>query len=295
MPEIEHVGIDVADGWTDFELIASGDSEKLERWGDVRLARPDPQALWPKADPARWRQADARYQRDKSGGGRWQVNGRLDEEWAISLGDLRFKIRPTQFKHTGLFPEQAANWHWFTEKIAARGKPVRVLNLFGYTGGATVAAAAAGAEVCHVDAAKGMVQWCRDNASLSGLADAPIRFITDDCGKFVKRELKRGRRYDAIIMDPPVYGRGSGGEMWKLEKGLWPLLDDCRALLSDEPLFFVLNTYTAGLSPIAVGNLLARLLDGLPGTIEIGELALRGSSDSHVLPCGVFGRWGPEA
>jgi 23S rRNA (cytosine1962-C5)-methyltransferase len=220
----------------------------------------------------------------------------LPESWTIRYEplDLTLKIRPTSFKHTGLFPEQAVNWDWFSARIAAArraGREVNVLNLFGYTGAASVAAAKAGAAVCHVDAAEGMVKWCRENAALSGLADAPVRYIVDDCLKFARRELKRGRRYDAVIMDPPTYGRGSSGEMWRLEDNLWELLKECRALLSDTPLFFLINAYTARLSPTVVANLLGELLPGRAGRITAGEIGLPIRSDGKVLPCGIYGRW----
>jgi len=239
---------------------------------------------------------DGFYHRSEQGGGQWEFRRPLPEHWKISyeaLG-LTFRIRPTSFKHTGLFPEQAVNWEWLSAKIKtarAAGRAVNVLNLFGYTGAATCAAGAAGASVCHVDAAEGMVKWCRENAALSGLAEAPIRYITDDCLKFVRRELKRGRRYDAIIMDPPTYGRGSGGEMWKLEDNLWPLLRECGALLSDQPLFFLINAYTARLSPTVVANLLSELLQGRNGTITAGEVGLPVQRDGKILPCGIYGRW----
>jgi len=294
MAELVYSPVVTPDSWVDYQLLATGDGLKCERWGQYTLVRPDPQALWPRQAQACWGEADATYHRNKSGGGRWEVRRKLPEHWQIGWQGLRFRIRPTQFKHTGLFPEQAANWEWFSRIIREARQPVSVLNLFGYTGGATLAAAAAGASVCHVDAAKSMVQWCRDNAALSGLQEAPIRYITDDCLKFVQREARRGRRYDAIIMDPPVYGRGSGGEMWKLEDNLVPLLETCQRILSPRPLFFLLNSYTAGLSPVAIGNLLAPMLPE-QGTLAMGEIALRGAEDQRLLPCGVFGRWSGNA
>ena len=287
----------VADHWRDYELLECGDGMKLERWGDFTLVRPDPQIIWPRTgqEPgAAWASWDGFYHRSEQGGGRWEFRLPLPDHWKISYGALTFKIHPTSFKHTGLFPEQAVNWDWFGAKIkAARaaGREVSVLNLFGYTGAATVAAAAAGATVCHVDAAEGMVKWCRENAALSGLADAPIRYITDDCLKFARRELKRGRKYDAIIMDPPTYGRGATGEMWKLEDHLWELLLECRSLLSEQPLFFLINAYTARLSPTVVGNLLSALFPGRTGTITAGEVGLPVKADGKVLPCGIYGRW----
>lgn len=289
----------VADRWRDYQLLDCGDGMKEERWGPYTLVRPDPQIIWPRhgADgktPAKWEGWDGYYHRSDQGGGKWEFRRPLPDHWKISYGSLTFKIHPTSFKHTGLFPEQAVNWDWFSAKIKsarAAGREVSVLNLFGYTGAATVAAAAAGASVCHVDAAEGMVKWCRENAALSGLAEAPIRYITDDCLKFARRELKRGRRYDAIIMDPPTYGRGSSGEMWRLEDHLWELLTECRALLSEKPLFFLINAYTARLSPTVVVNLLTELLGDRGGTTTAGEVGLPIQRDGKVLPCGIYGRW----
>jgi 23S rRNA (cytosine1962-C5)-methyltransferase len=298
---IQRPALIVADRWRDYQLLDCGLGMKQERWGPHTLVRPDPQIIWPRSGgAAAWEQWDGCYHRGETGGGRWEFRRPLPEYWEIGYtlgggGALRFKIRPTSFKHTGLFPEQAVNWDWFAEKIrAARaaGREVSVLNLFGYTGAATCAAAAAGASVCHVDAAEGMVKWCRENVALSGLADAPVRTITDDCMKFVRREIKRGRRYDAIIMDPPTYGRGSGGEMWKLEDHLWSLLRECREVLGDRPLFFLINAYTARLSPTVAVNLLAALLHDVPGgTITGGEVGLPIQRDGKTLPCGIHGRW----
>jgi 23S rRNA (cytosine1962-C5)-methyltransferase len=293
---IQRPALIVADRWRDYQLLDCGLGMKQERWGPHILVRPDPQIIWPRSGgAAAWEQWDGCYHRSETGGGRWEFRRPLPVYWEIGYGALRFKIRPTSFKHTGLFPEQAVNWDWFAEKIrAARaaGREVSVLNLFGYTGAATCAAAAAGASVCHVDAAEGMVKWCRENIALSGLADAPVRTITDDCMKFVRREIKRGHRYDAIIMDPPVYGRGSGGEMWKLEDHLWSLLRECREVLGDRPLFFLINAYTARLSPTVVVNLLAALLHDIPGgTITGGEVGLPIQRDGKTLPCGIYGRW----
>ncbi|MDR1789867.1 MAG: class I SAM-dependent methyltransferase [Opitutaceae bacterium] len=292
-PTPQRPAIAVADRWDDYRLLDCGDGMKCERWGARVLVRPDPQILWPKSDPAPWRGCDALYHRDEKGGGRWEIRRPLPETWTLRYDplDLVFRIRPTGFKHTGLFPEQAVNWHWFSEKIRAAGRPVSVLNLFGYTGAATCAAAKAGASVCHVDASAGMVRWCRDNAALCGLADAPVRYIADDCLKFARREHKRGRRYDAVIMDPPTYGRGSGGELWKLEDNLWELLTSCRDLLTDKPLFFLLNAYTARLSPTVAANLLAELLRPFGGQVAAGEVGLPVLSDGKILPCGIYGRW----
>lgn len=292
----------LADRWRDYQLLDCGDGLKQERWGPHTLVRPDPQILWPRhgrAPGAPWTEWDGFYHRSDTGGGRWEFRREVPEQWEIGYElaaagrRLRFKIRPTSFKHTGLFPEQAVNWEWCAAAIrAARAPaPLQVLNLFGYTGAATCAAAAAGAAVCHVDAAEGMVKWCRDNAALCGLAEAPIRYITDDCLKFVRRERKRGRRYDAVIMDPPTFGRGSTGETWKLEDDLWTLLAECRELLSDRPVFFLINAYTARLSPTVVGNLLSELMGGRAGTVAAGEVGLPIQRDGKVLPCGIYGRW----
>lgn len=281
----------IADQWTDYELLDCGTGMKQERWGDVNLVRPDPQIIWPRISGEKWADYDAYYHRSERGGGKWDFRRTLPESWVVRYGDLRFKIRPTAFKHTGLFPEQAVNWDWFSARIRRAGRPIEVLNLFGYTGAATVAAAAAGASVCHVDASEGMVRWCRENAALSGLENHPIRYIGDDCLKFVRREIKRGRRYDAIIMDPPTFGRGNQGEMWKLETHLWELLTECRRVLSDQPLFFLINAYTARLSPTVVINLLQALLPGAGGKITGGEVGLPIRADGKILPCGIYGRW----
>jgi 23S rRNA (cytosine1962-C5)-methyltransferase len=286
----------LANRWKDYQLIDTGDGMKLERWGDVILVRPDPQVIWPRQYQSDWNKWDGYYHRSEAGGGRWEFHRQLPESWHIVYQNLKFKIRPTDFKHTGLFPEQATNWDWCTKKIQKaqekdKNREIHVLNLFGYTGGATVACAAAGAIVCHVDASKGMVQWCRENAELSGLSSAPIRYIADDCLKFVNREAKRGRRYDAIIMDPPTYGRGSSGEIWKLEVHLWKLLRECLPLLNERPLFFLINSYTNKLSPLSLGNLLNELFTRKNGAIQVGELGLPSLRNEKILPCGVFGRW----
>ena len=283
----------LADDWTDYELIDAGNGEKLERWGDVVLRRPDPQIIWPmEREDRRWTGADARYYRSASGGGHWEFRRKLPERWTIRYGGLSFYIRPTNFKHTGLFPEQAVNWRWIMDTIRAAGRPVNVLNLFAYTGGATLAAASAGAQVCHVDAAKGMVQWAKENAHLSGLGERPIRYITDDVFKFVQREQRRGRKYDAIIMDPPSYGRGPNGEMWKLEKDLFPFLESCMSIVSEQPLFFLINSYTTGLSPAVLRNLLELTIKRrFGGRIVTGEIGLPITRSRLVLPAGILGRW----
>ena len=303
--QIDRPGLIVADRWQDYQLLDCGDGMKMERWGPHTLVRPDPQIIWPRRGGERgrtqragsqhgWEGWDGFYHRSERGGGKWEFRTRLPDHWTIRYGALTFKIHPTSFKHTGLFPEQAVNWEWFAGKIKATratGREVSVLNLFGYTGAATVAAAHAGANVCHVDAAEGMVKWCRENAALSGLAEAPVRYIVDDCLKFVRREIKRGRRYDGIIMDPPTYGRGSTGEMWRLEDHLWELLNETKNILSDRPLFFLINAYTARLSPSVILNLLGALLGGQGGRISGGEVGLPVQRDGLILPCGVYGRW----
>jgi 23S rRNA (cytosine1962-C5)-methyltransferase len=282
-----------ADQWKDFELLDSGQGLKLERWGDKVLSRPDPQSLWLKAAPAAWSKAQGTYQRDEKGGGRWEFKKSLPSSWTLRYKELHFKVRPTDFKHTGLFPEQAVNWDWMAEKIRGAKRPIQALNLFGYTGAATMAMAKAGASVAHVDAAKGMVAWCRENAELNGLKDAPIRYLVDDVTKFVERELRRGNHYDAIVMDPPSYGRGKSGETWKLEKHLWPLLELCGKVLSSKPLFVLVNSYTTGLSPTVLANLVQDMCRGKSGSTQSGELGLKQSSDGKILPCGIFCRWEP--
>lgn len=286
----------IADNWKEYELIDASNGERLERWGKYILVRPDPQIIWTaKTRSPLWQKADAVYHRSSGGGGGWNKN-RLPESWNISYGDqLKFKLKPMGFKHTGLFPEQAANWDWFSELIKKRSGKVRVLNLFAYTGGATVAAAAAGASVVHVDAAKGMVAQARENAALSGLAEAPIRYIVDDCKKFVEREIRRGNKYEAIIMDPPSYGRGPGGEMWKLEECIDELVGLASQLLSDRPLFFLINSYTTGLSPLTMQYLLElNVKSNYGGACKAGELALPVSASGGLLPCGASARWSSE-
>ncbi len=282
----------IADGWKDYELIDCGGGEKLERWGDRLLVRPDPQAIWnpPRRHPG-WRKPDGKYLRSDTGGGHWEKN-HLPGQWQVRYKTLTFQVKPMNFKHTGLFPEQAANWDFAMERIRAAGRPVSVLNLFAYTGGATVACARAGASVCHVDAAKGMVQWARENAKISGLEDAPVRWIVDDCAKFVEREIRRGRSYDAIIMDPPSYGRGPTGEVWKLEDSLYPFVELCSKVLSDSPLFLILNSYTTGLAPGVLTYLLETLISKkFGGRTESQELGLPVTESGLVLPCGATGRW----
>ena len=275
----------IADQWKDYEVIDTSEGEKLERWGKYTLVRPDPQVIWntPRTDP-RWRHYDGRYARSSSGGGKWSEH-HLPERWQIGYGPLTFHVKPMNFKHTGIFPEQAVNWDFEMDRIRGAGRPVSVLNLFAYTGGATLAAAAAGASVCHVDAARGMVAWARENAKASGLEQAPIRWIVDDCAKFVEREIKRGRRYDALIMDPPSYGRGPSGEIWKLEKDLYPFLQLVTGVLSDDPLFVLINSYTTGLAPSVLGYMLDTLLTKrYGGHTECQELGLPVTVSGLTLP-----------
>ena len=280
----------VSDKWRDYELIDCGRGEKLERWGDCILVPPDPQAIWDTAreDPL-WRRPDARYARSSTGGGQWEKKD-VPQQWKIAYRDLTFQVKPMNFKHTGLFPEQAANWDFCMERIRKANRPISVLNLFAYTGGATVACAAAGASVCHVDAAKGMVSWARENAKLSGLEGAPIRWIIDDCGKFV--EIRRGRQYDAVIMDPPSYGRGPSGEVWKLEDNLYPFVELVAGVLSKEPLFFLINSYTTGLAPSVLTYILETVVTKRHGGhTDSGELGLPVTDSGLVLPAGATGRW----
>ena len=282
----------LADAWKDYEVLDTSGGEKLERWGKYVLVRPDPQVIWntPKDDPL-WRKYDARYARSSTGGGKW-ANLRLPEHWQVKYRELTFNVKPMNFKHTGVFPEQAANWDFIMETIRGAGRPINALNLFAYTGGATLACAAAGASVCHVDAAKGMVAWAKENAKSSALEDRPIRWIVDDCAKFVEREIRRGRRYDAIIMDPPSYGRGPSGEIWKLEENLWPFVQLVSQVLSDKPLFVIINSYTTGLAPSVVGYIMDSIFTKrFGGHSECGELGLLVKDSGLVLPCGSTGRW----
>ena len=282
----------ISDGWKEYEILDASDGDRLERWGNYILVRPDPQVIWstPKKDP-RWQHYDARYFRSATGGGRWSEH-RLPAQWQLHYRKLTFCLKAMNFKHTGVFPEQAANWDFIERTVREAGRPVKVLNLFAYTGGATLAAALGGAQVCHVDAAKGMVQMARENAAASGLANAPIRWIVDDCAKFVEREIRRGNRYDAVIMDPPSYGRGPSGEIWKLEKDLFPFLQLVSGVLSENPLFVLVNSYTTGLAPAAVGYLLDTVYSArFSGRAVCGELGLPVTSSGLALPCGATGRW----
>ena len=282
----------IADGWNDFRVLDAGNGMKLERWKGITLLRPDPQAVWPMGE----HKADAIYIRSETGGGHWEEQRQLPESWQVAYRDLTFVVRPTGFKHTGLFPEQAVNWDWMRSELGRWKKThecaPKVLNLFAYTGGATVACAASGAEVVHVDAAKGMVAWAKDNAAASGLGGAPIRYIVDDCVKFVKRELRRGNRYDGIVMDPPSYGRGPTGELWKIEDDLYPLVADCAQLLSEEPAFFLVNSYTTGLAASVLKNILRVALP--EGETVSDEVGLPIERDNLLLPCGESGRWTPK-
>ena len=256
----------IADNWKDYTLIDASDGTKLEKWGDIYLSRPDPQAIWSqKTEKTMWQNAHAVYHRSKSGGGKWEYKKKIPESWQINYRELVFNVKPMGFKHTGIFPEQAVNWDFIIDKISNANREIKVLNLFAYTGGATVASAYAGAKTVHVDASKGMVNWAKENAASSGLKDAPIRYIVDDCVKFVEREIRRGNKYDAIIMDPPTYGRGPKGELWRFEDELFSLVKKCNELLSDNPLFFIVNSYTSGISHIVVSNVLSYIVKAQHG------------------------------
>ena len=281
----------IANNWQDYQVIDCSNGEKLERWGDYILLRPDPQVIWDTPKNAKeWKQLNGHYHRSEKGGGEWEFFS-LPEQWQIQYGSLTFNLKPFNFKHTGLFPEQAANWDWFSEKIRKANRPIKVLNLFAYTGGATLAAAAAGAQVTHVDASKGMVGWAKENAASSGLKEASIRWLVDDCGKFVEREIRRGNQYDAIIMDPPSYGRGPKGEIWKIEDMIHSLIQLCTQVLSKDALFFLVNSYTTGLAPAVLSYMLATELKPWNGQVDSQEIGLPVSSNGLVLPCGASGRW----
>ena len=285
----------IADGWKDYEVIDCSEGEKLERWGNYLLVRPDPQVIWstPKKETG-WTKMNGHYHRSAKGGGEWEFF-HLPEQWTISYKELTFQLKPFSFKHTGLFPEQAANWDWFGDKIKKAGRPVKVLNLFAYTGGATLAAAQAGALVTHVDASKGMVGWAKENARSSGLESASIRWIVDDCVKFVEREIRRGNHYDAIIMDPPSYGRGPKGEIWKIEDSIYPFVKLCSQLLSDTPLFFLINSYTTGLAPSVLSYMIStEITSKFGGNVQSDEVGLPVKSSGLILPCGASGRWSAD-
>lgn len=282
----------IADQWKDYEVLDTSNGEKLERWGKYLLVRPDPQVIWntPHEHPG-WKKKNGHYHRSSKGGGEWEFLD-LPNEWSISYKDLTFHLKPFSFKHTGLFPEQAVNWDWFSSLIKGASRPIKVLNLFAYTGGATISAAKAGAQVTHVDASKGMVSWAKENAAASGLSDAPIRWLVDDCTKFVERELRRGNHYDGIIMDPPSYGRGPKGEIWKIEENIFPFIELTTKLLSDKPLFFLINSYTTGLQPAVLSYMLnLTVKKNFGGHILADEIGLPVSGTDLVLPCGASGRW----
>ena len=282
----------IADRWKDYEVLDCSEGEKLERWGNYLLIRPDPQVIW-KTEKSRreWRKPNGHYHRSSRGGGEWEFFD-LPEQWPVRYEELVFQLKPFSFKHTGLFPEQAVNWDWFSDKIRHAGRPVRVLNLFAYTGGATLAAAKAGAAVTHVDASRGMVNWAKENARSSGLENAPIRYMVDDCVKFVEREIRRGSHYDGIIMDPPSYGRGPKGEIWKIEESIYPFIRLCSNLLTEKPLFFLVNSYTTGLQPAVLTYMISALIGKkFGGQVRAEEIGLPVSGNGLVLPCGASGRW----
>ena len=282
----------IADGWKDYEVIDTSCGEKLERWGNYILVRPDPQVIWNTEKRAEeWRKCNGHYHRSNKGGGSWEFHN-MPDVWQINYKNLKFNLQPFKFKHTGLFPERAVNWDWSGQKIKNAGRSIKVLNLFAYTGGATIAAAAAGASVTHVDASKGMVTWAKENLAASGLSNAPVRWIVDDCVKFVERETRRGNKYDAIIMDPPSYGRGPKGEIWKIEEKIHPFIQLCAKLLSDTPLFFLINSYTTGLQPAVLSYMAElELVKRYGGRAEAQEIGLPVTSNGLILPCGASARW----
>ena len=283
----------IASNWNDYAILDTGYGEKIEQWGDYILRRPDPQVIWPwQKDEKVRNNVHAIYHRSTRGGGEWEKLKKLPDSWPIGYKKLKFKVEPTGFKHTGLFPEQAVNWDWMSDKIKNAGREIRVLNLFAYTGGATIACASAGASMCHVDASKGIVSWCKENAAISGLLEKPIRYIVDDCMKFIEREVRRGKTYEAIIMDPPSYGRGPKGELWKIEDELYRLLNSCVPLLSENPLFVLVNSYTTGFSPYVPANIMEMTIQKkVRGKISAGEIGLPVKDSSIVLPCGIYTRW----
>ena len=285
--------MDVANNWKDYEILDMANGEKLERWGNIILIRPDPQIIWKeKSFPEKWKNANAKYNRSNTGGGNWNFIKPLPKSWQIRYKDLTFNIKPMGFKHTGIFPEQAVNWDWMMNKIKDSARDIKVLNLFAYTGGASVACLKAGASVCHVDSSKGMCEWAKENVASSGLRDKPIRFLVDDVVKFVNREIRRGNKYDAIIMDPPSYGRGTNGEVWKFEDNIADLVKLCMNVLSDRPLFFIINSYTTGISSQVLENLLRmNISKKAKGKFSHGELGLPMTNSKMILPCGIYGRW----
>ena len=284
--------MNIANEWKDYEIIDMANGEKLERWGNIKLIRPDPQIIWKnKSFPNEWKNANAKYNRSNTGGGAWEYKKRLPESWQVKYKNLTFNIKPMGFKHTGLFPEQAVNWDWMINKIQQSKRNIKVLNLFAYTGGATVACLSAGASVCHVDSSKGMTTWAKENVVSSGLREKPVRFIIDDVVKFVQREIRRGNKYDAIVMDPPSYGRGKNGEVWQFENNIADLVELCMQVLSDDPLFFLINSYTTGISSRVLANLLELNMKNHKGKITSGEIGLPMKNSNLVLPCGIYGRW----
>ncbi len=284
--------MEISNDWKDYEILDMADGEKLERWGDIILIRPDPQIIWKnKSFPEKWKTANATYVRSNTGGGMWKYNKKVPASWKIKYKDLTFNIKPMGFKHTGLFPEQAVNWDWMIDKIKNAKREINVLNLFAYTGGATVACSYAGAKVVHVDSSNGMVTWAKENAETSGLKEKPIRYIVDDVRKFVEREIRRGNKYDAIIMDPPSYGRGKNGEVWQFENNISDLVNLCKQVLSDKPLFFLINSYTTGISSRVLEDILYLELDRKDGKLSSGEIGLPMKDSNLVLPCGIYGRW----
>ncbi len=285
--------MEVANKWQDYEILDMANGEKLERWGNITLIRPDPQIIWKeKTFSEKWKKADARYVRSSTGGGSWTYKNQVPKSWKITYKDLTFNIKPMGFKHTGIFPEQAVNWDWMMNKIKGSKREIKVLNLFAYTGGATVACLKAGASVCHVDSSKGMCEWAKENVATSGLKDRPVRFLIDDVVKFVNREIRRGNKYDGIIMDPPSYGRGANGEVWKFEENIAPLIELCMNVLSDKPLFFLINSYTTGISSQVLENLLRiNIPKRVNGKFSNGEIGLPMTNSKLILPCGIYGRW----
>ena len=284
--------MNVATNWKDYEILDMANGEKLERWGKYKLVRPDPQIIWKKQSfPGKWKTADATYKRSKSGGGAWENKTKLPAAWQVKYKNLTFNIKPMGFKHTGLFPEQAVNWDWMINKIKNANRPIKVLNLFAYTGGATVACLSAGASVCHVDSSKGMVAWAKENVISSGLQERPVRYIVDDVIKFVQREIRRENTYDAIVMDPPSYGRGTSGEVWQFEDNIEELVELCTKVLSKKPLFFLINSYTTGISAEVLRNILTMNMEKNNGKVSAGEIGLPMTNSQLILPCGIFGRW----
>lgn len=285
--------MNLASDWNDYQILDMANGEKLEKWNNITLVRPDPQIIWKqKTYPEKWKKADAKYSRSNTGGGAWNYNKKLPSAWQVKYKDLVFNIKPMGFKHTGLFPEQAVNWDWMINKIKSEKREIKVLNLFAYTGGATVACASAGASVCHVDSSKGMTTWAKENIESSGLKDKPVRFIVDDVVKFVNREIRRGNKYDAVIMDPPSYGRGAKGEVWQFENNIYDLVELCTNVLSDNPLFFLINSYTTGISSKVLEDILnLTVAKKYKGKLESGEIGIPMENSSLVLPCGIYGRW----